>query len=263
MNANSMQLNQWSHKVPVCMPWAQTQQTLQTMPTNTTNISDNRSVMQFTANQLINSDQSGEVLCPDPCTSQTATRWELLNNISTGKLSSNQHLKRRNDSSDEELEDDFKRPIKQYITEDKVSAIFDKMHITHNQLNEEKPECDQQFENNETIDLFNNEFDKKRKIVLANELQNVINSEDMTQKLIKSEFDKLSKAVVVWRPKNLIIPIGIVPKCNEDNEEEEAESDSSNKNLFENSANNTNYSDIEFTPIDDFLENDYEMELCP
>jgi len=262
MNANSMQLSQWSHKVPVCMPWAQTQQTLQTMPTNTTNISDNRSVMQFTANQLINSDQSGEVLCPDPCTSQTATRWELLNNISTGKLSSNQHLKRRNDSSDEELEDDFKRPIKQYITEDKVSAIFDKMHITHNQLNEEKPECDQQFENNETIDLFNNEFDKKRKIVLANELQNVINSEDMTQKLIKSEFDKLSKAVVVWRPTNPIIPIGVVPKSNEDDDKED-ESDSSNKNLFENSANNTNYSDIEFTPIDDFLENDYEMELCP
>jgi hypothetical protein len=175
-------------------------------------------------------------------------------------LSSYQHLKRRNDSSDEELEDDFKRPIKQYITEDKVSAIFDKMHITHNQSAEEKLESDQQFESNETIDLLNNH--KKRQIVLTNELQNVINSEDVTQKLIKSEFEKLSKAVVVWRPTNPIIPIGVELKCNEDNEKED-ESDSSNKDLFENSANNTNYSDIEFTPIDDFLENDYEMELCP
>lgn len=65
----------WAHTVPNFMPWVT--QGDQQVPDP---------VMRFTA-----------PFPPDPCTSQTATSWELLNNLGANKTNANMHLKRKSD----------------------------------------------------------------------------------------------------------------------------------------------------------------------
>lgn len=65
----------WAHTVPSLMPWVT--QGDQDVPDP---------IMRFTA-----------PFPPDPCTSQTATSWELLNNLGANKTNVNMHLKRKSD----------------------------------------------------------------------------------------------------------------------------------------------------------------------
>ncbi|CAG2162084.1 unnamed protein product [Oppiella nova] len=108
-------LNGWSQVVPISMPWAAN--TVTSTTTTATPISNPHmmataegvnyqpNVMHFTANTsetpinpsllpynlqptvdtLPPKDCPFDVLCPDPCTSQTATRWELLHNMTTNE----------------------------------------------------------------------------------------------------------------------------------------------------------------------------------
>lgn len=65
----------WAHTVPSLMPW---------ITHGDQQVPD--PVMRFTA-----------PFPPDPCTSQTATSWELLNNLGANKTNANMHLKRKSD----------------------------------------------------------------------------------------------------------------------------------------------------------------------
>ncbi|XP_022255036.1 uncharacterized protein LOC106470689 isoform X2 [Limulus polyphemus] len=94
----------WSHTVPTYMPWSGKQDNHCLSP-----------VMRFTA-----------PISPDPCTSQTATSWELLHNLGTNgaNMGNHQHLKRKSES-----EDELFRPNKIYISEEKMAAWFSQIDI--------------------------------------------------------------------------------------------------------------------------------------
>ena len=260
--------------------------TINDMNSQALNISDlNRNVMQFTANtQQMNSVMSplviesmshsvnssvitpietritesevpfnNQMLCPDPCTSQTATRWELLNNISTGSHSSHQYLKRRNDSSDEEIEEELRTPVKQHISEDKVSAIFNRLHITKSDIFDSDDRIEVEDENNDT----NGDL-PKNPIIFTNELQNAIKNKRITDRLVQNELDKHSKAVVLWQPITQLLPsIGLKSNSTEEEVEDQIQSDS------HLTQNNDNDLDIDLM-TSDYTSNDFDnqMELC-
>lgn len=108
----------WSHTVPTYMPWSDKQDNHCPSP-----------VMRFTA-----------PTSPDPCTSQTATSWELLHNLGTNgaNMGNHQHLKRKSES-----EDELFRPNKIYISEEKMAAWFSQIDIcgSSNNCQLEQPGC--------------------------------------------------------------------------------------------------------------------------
>ncbi|XP_054167991.1 uncharacterized protein LOC128965342 [Oppia nitens] len=268
-------LNSWSQVVPSPMPWAHSQ--TNTTTTNTTPVGTvwpvnstatfDPHIMQFTANTttplnsvssldneyigpnplIINNSSVLDVLCPDPCTSQTATRWELLHNLTTDsqRRASHQHLKRRSDSSDDDIDDDgLRRPAKQYISEDKVSAIFNRLHITNSDFNKndginavneniDYEDLDDES-NNETIDAKHNNT-----LVFANELQSAFKNKTITDKLVQNEIDKHSKALILWQPNTSILTtISLNSKSSIDNDNDVEDNDNS-----ESSKTNDNMSD--------------------
>ncbi|XP_035211393.1 uncharacterized protein LOC118185614 [Stegodyphus dumicola] len=93
----------WAHTVPQLMPW---------VTKSDTNIPE--MIVRFTAPFL-----------PDPCTSQTATSWELLNNLGANKTNVNMHLKRKSD-----LDLDA-APQKMCITEERMAARLRELHISN------------------------------------------------------------------------------------------------------------------------------------
>lgn len=161
------------------------------------------------------------ILSPDPCTSQTATEWELLNKLSsgTGTYASHLHLKRKNSSDEEDDDDDESQPpTKQYISEDKFTDKFNEMSINsqnvtptmylnrsfdftnENSYNEEIMK-DMEEEEEESEDEI-----KKPKCVFSKEMKEAMNSNTVLDKLIREELDKNSKAILLWQP-SLIPPL--------------------------------------------------------
>lgn len=205
----------WSHNVPQDMPWL-----------NTLNGYSPSSVMIFNApyslepvipNQTFNLINGG-VITPDPCTSQTATHWELMHNLSAGSVNSNLHLKRRIDSSDED-DEDSQRPVKRCMSEDKVAAKLNQMHISNDSMQFYSQDLNPI---NETFDEFDSEEDneiseteKNTKLIYTDELQKALSSSDVIDKLVRTEMEKASKAVVLWKP-----PIGAIAQEIKDNCEE-------------------------------------------
>ena len=194
-----------------------------------------------------------QVISPDPCTSQTATHWELLHNLSTGRQSAYQHLKRRNDSSDEELEDELRTtPVKQHISEDKVSAIFNRLHITNNNSLRYEDDIESAELDDSTCEADENR--SKNSMVFADELQSVIKSKTLTEKVIQNELDKYSKAVVLWQPPNAILSVGLSTQS-----EPSADSETSND---ANDDNNDNPCDLDIDyMIEEVFDGDNDMEL--
>ncbi|CAG2104376.1 unnamed protein product [Medioppia subpectinata] len=305
LNDGLVRLNGWSQVVPISMPWASdtttnTTTTATSAPnpphmmttTHSPQVDYQQNVMHFTANAsqqhmnpslltypshpignplptttnpVLATNECPLDVCPDPCTSQTATRWELLNNISSSAesmRSSHPHLKRRNESSDDEYDDG--RPVKQYISEEKVSAIFNRLHITNGNsgnnaihMFDVNDKCeDEDFEDQSTCEADSSD---KSPIVFAHELQNAIKSKTMTERLVQSEIDKHSKAVVIWRPNNPLFSIGFNSKSADNDEDVAKDRESANK-----SDNSFNDSDIDFSQERDeeFIDYDNDMELC-
>ncbi|XP_023232329.1 uncharacterized protein [Centruroides vittatus] len=181
----------WAHTVPTYMPWTTTLQT---------------PVMQFTA-----------PFPPDPCTSQTATSWELLHNLGTSqnKPNNHQHLKRKSDSP-ENL-----KPPKQYISEEKMVARLNELHISNSNI----------AYDSQTPTLKNKNIETKRPFKSLEELEEMLSDESSEEsdpetggitlspelkKLVQSdlflagsplkELKEPSMAVVLWQPPGGILP---------------------------------------------------------
>lgn len=107
----------------------------------------------------------------------------------------------------EEFDFDSRRPMKKYICEEKVLEIFDRLHIRegnqyiveHVPDDEACPPKTNPFRHNVSIEeVFENE---DCQLEYSPQLKDALQTEvDITNKLIKLEQEKLSKALVLYRP---------------------------------------------------------------
>ncbi|GFT43209.1 uncharacterized protein NPIL_311451 [Nephila pilipes] len=208
----------WAHTVPSFMPW---------VTRGEANMQD--PVVHFTA-----------PFPPDPCTSQTATSWELLNNFGANRSNINSHLKRKSD-----LEVIDAAPQKLCITEERMAARFREMHIS-NQFtvpSENSPfgpcgppvECDSSEKavtNLNQLDfiLKNSEGDPTKSLVLAPELKKLVEPEKIFASTFLNKVERPSLALVPWTPNNNNL---LRPNENlEDRKTQEKEDSSSDGNSF-------------------------------
>lgn len=212
----------WSQIVPTNMPFVdqsiQQQQRL------------NSNVIEFTAMPNGYSNNNNNLIqnyYPDPCTSQTATEWELLNRF-TNTMSSCR-TKRRSESEDEDYDTEIKRPVKQCINEEKVARIFNKMHISNNKWN---------FNNTKIEDVnLEEEEDKdkqsKNELVITDELRKVLNAKttNVLEKIANDELERHSKAIVLWQPPICKVPEEIKRKCKENNSKDKLNYENSSLEL--------------------------------
>lgn len=148
----------------------------------------------------------------------------------------NQNNKRYISSLDNDLEADAnfdfesQRPVKKYISEDKVIEIFDRFHISEGDdyiVEDEsmRNASGANFKHNVVIEVLDDEED--RVLELSSELKNAFQnaSPSITGKMMQDEKDKISKAVVLWKPnailKTLLSDTGDDSSNNEESEDSE------------------------------------------
>lgn len=208
----------WAHTVPSFMPW---------VTRGEANVQD--PVVHFTA-----------PFPPDPCTSQTATSWELLNNFGANKSNVNSHLKRKSD-----LEVIDAAPQKLCITEERMAARFREMHISNQYTvpSENSPlgpcgppvECDsseKSVTNLKQLDfiLKGSEGDPTKSLILAPELKKLVEPEKIFASTFLNKVERPSLALVPWTPNNNNL---LRPNENlEDGKAQEEEESSSDNNAF-------------------------------
>lgn len=188
----------WAHTVPALMPWASKAGGQITDP-----------VMRFTA-----------PFPPDPCTSQTATSWELLHNLGTNNMNANLHLKRRSEGDDMSV-----GPQKQYITEEKMAARMRELHISNQYSLPEQtspfgpygnsPDTNKTHKRITSVEELNatlaeelseessdpfSTFSSKCSIVLAPEIKKLVEPEKLFAKTFVEEIERPNMAVVLWKP---------------------------------------------------------------
>ncbi|KAF8783284.1 hypothetical protein HNY73_013466 [Argiope bruennichi] len=207
----------WAHTVPSFMPWVTKGDSNMQEP-----------IVHFTA-----------PFPPDPCTSQTATSWELLNNFGPNKSNVNSHLKRK---SDLELLD--VGPQKLCITEERMAARFREMHISNEYTvpSENTPfgpcgppvECDSMNKtvtNLNQLDFIlkgNEDGSSSKSLVLAPELKKLVEPEKIFASAFLDKVERPSLALVPWTPPNNN-PL-LRPNENSDDDEVEEEPVLSNAN---------------------------------
>lgn len=192
----------WAHTVPTYMPWTTT------IPTP---------VMQFTA-----------PFPPDPCTSQTATSWELLHNLGTSqnKPNNHQHLKRKS-GSPENL-----KPPKQYISEEKMVARLNELHISNSNIaydakiasdtENKNTEAKRPFKSLEELEeMLSDESSEESDletggITLSPELKKLVHSDLFMAGSPLKELKEPSMAIVLWQPPGGILPQKIKSAFNSD-----------------------------------------------
>ncbi|RWS08820.1 hypothetical protein B4U79_13147 [Dinothrombium tinctorium] len=191
----------WSHTVPHHMPWATTSLAF------CNESSTNAAVMRFTAetNPVTTAIQQqlsaslptyfSPYFSPDPCTSQTATEWELHHGNGGRSLKCNKHLKRRSSSDDDDDDETLRQPpTKQYISEAKVAARFGAMSLdNHHDL----PIIEEPEEENEEA---MNDSNRSPNLVVCEEIQQTFGAKTAVDKVFREEIEKSSKAVVLWQP---------------------------------------------------------------
>ncbi|GFQ96993.1 uncharacterized protein TNCT_462441 [Trichonephila clavata] len=208
----------WAHTVPSFMPW---------VTRGEANVQD--PVVHFTA-----------PFPPDPCTSQTATSWELLNNFYANKGSINSHLKRKSD-----LEVIDSTPQKLCITEERMAARFREMHISNQYTVPSEnsplgvcgsPECNstekREITNLNQLDfiLKGSEGDLSKSLVLAPELKKLVEPEKIFASTFLSKVERPSLALVPWTPNNNNL---LRPSANlQEGKTQEKEDSSSDRNTF-------------------------------
>lgn len=170
---------------------------------------------------------------PDPCSSQIATQWELLNNFSANipnsvdgtsnhlvstpidttytvpafvpPSTSHLHLKRRSSSSEDDDDDIPQPPTKQYISEGRLFAKFNQMKISSSSSDDTQSNviCE-----DEDLDLEENEKRKNcSRLHISDEVNRVLNgSKTILDRMIDNEYDKASKAIVLWQPLGVFSP---------------------------------------------------------
>lgn len=219
----------WAHTVPSLMPWV-TQGGEASVPDP---------VIRFTA-----------PFPPDPCTSQTATSWELLNNLGGNKTYANMHLKRKSDIDVVEPE----APQKLCITEEKMAARMKELHISnkysvpaerspfgfsgdtsYSSVQEKSVTNLQQLEAMLKESTSNGGISSKS-IVLAPEIQKLVEPEKIFARTFLDKVERPSMAVVVWQPQNKIL--ANINNNSSDLKTEEKESDPNSSLCSGNNNNN-------------------------
>lgn len=127
----------------------------------------------------------------------------------------NQNNKRQVSPLDIEVDANFdfesRRPVKKYISEDKVLEIFDqfgRFHIREGEqyIVEDEPlrKTSNNFKHNVKIEVLEDEEDHV--LELSPELKNAFQNgnSSIAGKLIQEEKDKISKAVVLWQPNTIL-----------------------------------------------------------
>jgi len=220
----------WAHTVPSLMPW---------VTQGDHNVPD--PVMRFTA-----------PFPPDPCTSQTATSWELLNNWGANKANVNMHLKRKSDLDAVETAE----PYKMCITEEKMAARLKELHIS-NQYSvpaESSPFGPYNSSSNSAIAeksvtnlqdleamLKGSSADGSSKsLILAPELKKLVEPEKIFARTFLDKVERPSMAVVLWQPQNKLLPNvnNSNNNTNETKEKDEKESRETNISLLKGDNNN-------------------------
>lgn len=226
----------WAHTVPALMPWASKAGGQITDP-----------VMRFTA-----------PFPPDPCTSQTATSWELLHNLGTNNMNANLHLKRRSEGDDMNV-----GPQKQYITEEKMAARMRELHISNQYSLPEQtspfgpygnsPDTTRTHKPITTVEELNatlaeelsdessdpfSTFSSKCSIVLAPEIKKLVEPEKLFAKTFVEEIERPNMAVVLWKP-----PEGAIKKIMN------SESDSKNEQENRDSSHSSSKNSSPFSPV--------------
>lgn len=200
----------WSQTVPTYMPWA--------APSPTEQCNE---VMRFTAPPMV-----------DPCTSQTATAWELVHNLGSTAGAGQQHhrhLKRRC-----EIDDD--RPHKQYVTEEKMVAQLNNLHIslmnqvagaTTSQVQDVGDPLRGIMESSLAATDMQQE-EAKGGIILAPELKDIVNTDRLaTESIIGNMRKAASMALVVWQPPSKIL--SVFGDCEERKQSDGAEETNNNE----------------------------------
>jgi hypothetical protein len=187
--------NHFTENIPTTMPWASTEPSL----------------MRFTASQSqaypltpafqpfapTSSYPSPVLVTPDPCSSRTATQWELFNRLSSPTtpldIRNGVRLKRRTSSDDDSDYDEFQPPTKIALTEEKVAARFRCMNIGSDQEKMTSEDIEVEEELDGQIDL---------KFHLSEEVKSAITSPNIMahDQLARLEREKSSKALVLWSP---------------------------------------------------------------
>ncbi|GIX87005.1 uncharacterized protein CEXT_522881 [Caerostris extrusa] len=178
----------WAHTVPSFMPWV-----------TKSDVNIQEPIVHFTA-----------PIPPDPCTSQTATSWELLHNLGPSKCSMNPHLKRKSD-----LEVFDQTPQKLCITEERMAARFREMHISNQYSvpSESSPfgpcspvECGSDSKSITNIneldlcELKDSEGELSKSVILAPELKKLVEPEKIFASAFLSKVERPSMALVPWQP---------------------------------------------------------------
>lgn len=194
----------------------------------------------------------GDIRPPDPCSSQTASQWELLHKIPLSTCQFTRpfyRLKRRNSSSEED-DDDNQPPAKQYISEEKFTAQFNQMKITNVCSPKSNKKTDDPSIDEEIIDLDQDEDCHGARLYMSQEMKQALERpNDAFNRIWTEECDKAAKAIVLWQP-----PIGLLsPELASlrSNDEIEEEQSRTNQTFL---ADNEFEADIDFTNAGEIMD---------
>lgn len=228
----STQVDQWSHNIPNVMPWTNHQPSI--VDSNQFSFSSPSLAVGGLATYPATSFVPQ---CP-PSSPASLNRYATSGPSSPPSNESMQcDLNVNNKRSIETVSDpdtvvefdfDSRRPIKKYICEEKVLEIFDRLHIREGDhyIVEDVSDEDGQahgmnsFKHNYAIEEVSDpecmiEFSPQLKSAL-----NASNSSDITSKLLKYEQEKLSKALVIYRPNTILESIKQEDESDEDSSKE-------------------------------------------
>lgn len=226
----------WAHTVPSLMPW---------VTQGDQNVPD--PVMRFTA-----------PFPPDPCTSQTATSWELLNNLGANKTNVNMHLKRKSDL--DVLEADA--PHKMCITEEKMAARLKELHISNQYSvpNESSPfgsytnssndaMAQKSITNLQQLEAMlkkSSAEGSSKSLILAPEIKKLVEPEKIFASTFLDKVERPSMAVVLWQPQSKLLA-NVNNNISDSSTDEEK--DSSDSNTLLNKSENNNYLSLHLSAI--------------
>jgi len=149
-------------------------------------------------------------------------------------------------SSDGEAES-CETPLKQRITEDKVAVKLGQLHLTRTDSREDVDITDEELEQGE---------DLQQRLQLSDDMRMAIAAKDLVDDVVKSEFLKHSKALVVWKPP--MVDVNSFTKSTSDRTSEYAEDDVPNwrksnlrvvEETHDDGGNRTFESDSDFSDV--------------
>ena len=234
----------WSQNVPHTMPWSNEAINPQNITGNFAftcstmlNGTNNHMSTPIPHNHSVTISDSSQSIFYDQTLPNYNNSIQPIDSVSLQHENVNKNNKRCTNPMDDngEIDIDFdfecRRPIKKYISEDKVFEIFDRLQIRdgNNYIVEDEPDEKCQVElnkhkHNVTIEMIE---DNDHVIQFSTELKNAFqnnNNNSITNKLIENEKDKLSKAVILWQPNTILKSFLDNPESDDDTNENDKNS---------------------------------------